>query len=98
MVVFPTAECAVKAAAQAQHGLADFEWPARDRVRVRMGIHTGTPTVHDGGYVGMDVHRASRMAGSAHGGQVVVSSTTAELAMECLPDSLKLKDLGGLIN
>ena len=44
-----------------------------------MGVHTGTPTPHDGGYVGMDVHRAARIAAVAHGGQVVVSEATARL-------------------
>ena len=78
-VVFTTAEAAVKAATQAQQELAAFEWPGGQQVRVRMGIHTGSPTVHDGSYVGMDVHRAARIAGAAHGGQVVVSSATAEL-------------------
>jgi predicted ATPase/class 3 adenylate cyclase len=94
MVVFPTAEGAVAAAAQAQRELAAFDWPGGEQVRVRMGIHTGTPTVHDGGYVGMDVHRAARIAGAAHGGQVVLSSATAELVAGCLPDQVDLRDLG----
>src|SRR4051794_12036993 len=51
-VVFPTAEAAVAAAAQSQRGLARFAWPAGERVQVRIGIHTGSPQVHDGGYVG----------------------------------------------
>jgi predicted ATPase/class 3 adenylate cyclase len=93
-VVFPTAEGAVAAAAQGQRGLAGFEWPGTDRVRVRMGIHTGSPMVHDGAYVGMDVHRAARIAGAAHGGQVVLSSATAELASPSLPDGLWFQDLG----
>ena len=42
-VVFPTAEGAVAAAVQAQRELAAFEWPGGEQVRVRMGIHTGTP-------------------------------------------------------
>ncbi len=46
-VVFPTAEGAVKAAAQAQRELAAFEWPGGERVRVRMGVHTGAPTPHE---------------------------------------------------
>jgi predicted ATPase/class 3 adenylate cyclase len=94
LVVFPTAEGAVGAAVQAQRDLAACEWPAGEQVKVRMGIHTGTPQVHDGGYVGMDVHRAARIAGSAHGGQVVVSSATAELVAGCLPDLVVLRDLG----
>jgi predicted ATPase/class 3 adenylate cyclase len=93
-VVFPTAEGAVAAAAQAQQELTAFEWPGGEPVRVRMGIHTGSPQVHDGGYVGMDVHRAARIAGSAHGGQVVVSSVTAELVSGCLPTNVDLRDLG----
>jgi predicted ATPase/class 3 adenylate cyclase len=93
-VVFPTAEGAVKAAAQAQRELEDYPWPGGERLRVRIGIHTGSPQVHDGNYVGMDVHRAARIAGSAHGGQVVVSSVTAELARGGLPDGVGLRDLG----
>jgi predicted ATPase/class 3 adenylate cyclase len=94
MVVFPTAQGAVTAATQAQRELAVFDWPAGEPVKVRMGIHAGTPTVHDGGYVGMDVVRAARIAASAHGGQVVVSSATAELVGGCLPERVGLRDLG----
>jgi predicted ATPase/class 3 adenylate cyclase len=93
-VVFPTAEAAVAAAVQGQRALAGFEWPAGERVRVRMGIHTGTPKVSDGAYVGMDVHRAARIAGAAHGGQVLVSEATSGLTAECLPEQVTLKDLG----
>jgi predicted ATPase len=58
-----------------------------------MGLHTGQPTEIDNDYVGMDVHRAARLAATAHGGQVVVSGTTAKLFGE-LPESAQLKDLG----
>ena len=44
-------------------------------IRVRMGLHTGTPTVTDEGYVGIDVHRAARIAALAHGGQTLLSET-----------------------
>jgi class 3 adenylate cyclase len=93
-VVFPTAGAAVSAAAQGQRELAAYPWPGGERVRVRIGIHTGSPSVHDGEYVGMDVHRAARIASSAHGGQVVVSSVTADLARGGLPDGVGLRDLG----
>jgi predicted ATPase/class 3 adenylate cyclase len=93
-VVFPTADGAVKAAAQAQRELEVYPWPGGERVRVRIGIHTGSPQLHDSNYVGMDVHRAARIAGSAHGGQVVVSSVTADLARGGLPDGVGLRDLG----
>jgi predicted ATPase/class 3 adenylate cyclase len=93
-VVFPTAEGAVAAAVQAQRELAEYPWPSGERVRVRMGVHTGSPQVHDGGYVGMDVHRAARIAAAAHGGQVVVSEATAHLLPRAGMDGVRLMDLG----
>jgi predicted ATPase len=72
-VAFPTAPGALAAAAQALEGLSP------GRVRVRMGIHTGTPHLAEEGYVGADVHRAARIAASGHGGQVLVSASTASL-------------------
>ena len=93
-VVFPTAQGAVHAAVQAQRGLETHTWPGDERVRVRMGIHTGSPQVHHDDYVGMDVHRAARIASSAHGGQAVLSSVAAELARDGLPDGVGLRDLG----
>jgi predicted ATPase len=72
-VAFPTAEGAVHAAEEAQQALA--EGP----IRVRMGIHTGTPVLTGEGYVGADVHRAARIAAAGHGGQVLISSSAAAL-------------------
>jgi predicted ATPase/class 3 adenylate cyclase len=82
-VAFPTAPGALAAAADAQSALASGP------VRVRMGLHTGAPLVADDGYVGVDIHRAARIAAAAHGGQVVVSAATAALA-----DDARLLDLG----
>ncbi|HEX6761986.1 MAG TPA: adenylate/guanylate cyclase domain-containing protein [Gaiellaceae bacterium] len=70
---FPTAPGAVAAAAD---GLAAL---AGGPIRVRIGLHTGTPVLTGEGYVGADVHRAARIAAVAHGGQVVVSGATAAL-------------------
>ena len=72
-VAFPTAPGALEAAASALAGLASGP------IRVRMGIHTGTPLLGEEGYVGVDVHRAARIAGAGHGGQVLVSASTAAL-------------------
>ncbi len=72
-VAFPTAPGALAAAREALAGLSP------GRIRVRIGIHTGTPYVTDEGYVGADVHRAARIAAVGHGGQVLVSATTAVL-------------------
>lgn len=93
-VVFGTAEAAVAAAVEGQRQLAGHVWPDGVAVRVRMGIHTGTPTRHGDGYVGLDVHRGSRIAASAHGGQVVVSASTAELVRDALPVGVTIRDLG----
>jgi predicted ATPase/class 3 adenylate cyclase len=91
-VVFPSAGDAVAAAVQGQRGLEEQCWPGGERLRVRMGIHTGTPGVHDGDYWGMDVHLAARIAAAAHGGQVIVSAVTGQLTL--LPDGVSLRDLG----
>jgi predicted ATPase/class 3 adenylate cyclase len=71
-VAFARPRDAVAAAADAQRALANGP------VRVRMGVHTGRPTVTDEGYVGMDVHLGARIAAAGHGGQVVVSRATAD--------------------
>jgi len=88
-VAFPTAPGAAAAAAGAQAALA-----ARP-LRARMGLHTGTPQLADGDYVGMDVHTGARIAGVAHGGQVLLSQSTRELiAAEVFDLGLhRLKDL-----
>ena len=82
-IAFSTAPAALAAAAEAQQLLADGP------IRVRMGIHTGTPRVTEEGYVGPDVHRAARIAAAGHGGQILVSSSTAPLV-----GSDSLRDLG----
>ena len=70
---------AAAAALQAQQGLSDPNRTAGERVRVRMGLHSGEPMLHGDGYVGIDVHRAARIAGVAHGGQIVMSEVTSNL-------------------
>src|SRR4051794_20332982 len=58
-----------------------------------MGLHTGEPVAHDGGYVGMDVHRAARVSAAAHGGQVVLTAATHQLVAESLPGDTTVVDL-----
>jgi predicted ATPase/class 3 adenylate cyclase len=79
-VVFDNAPAAVRAAVMGQRGLLSSTWPSGERVLVRMGLHTGSPMPHNDAYVGMDVHRAARVAGVAQGGQILVSDATAALA------------------
>ncbi len=93
-VVFNVASHATSAALQAQRDLSAQGWPGGERVTVRMGLHTGEPIAHHDGYVGMDVHRAARIAAAAHGGQVVLSATTTALVSGRLDDDAWLVDLG----
>ena len=92
-VVFTSATDAVSAALAAQHRLSSYTWPDGAALRVRMGLHTGEPTRHEDDYIGLDVHRAARIASAAHGGQIVVSASTASLIGDRLPE-VRLKDLG----
>jgi class 3 adenylate cyclase len=93
-VAFSDAGGAVAAAEEGQRSLATYVWPEGVAVRVRMGIHTGDPLVSDGHYVGIDVHRAARIAAAAHGGQVVVSERTGELISAPGAPAGILRDLG----
>ena len=92
-VVFSSAADAVGCALAAQRELAGYDWPGGDSVRVRMGLHSGEPTPHEDNYIGMDVHRAARIAATAHGGQVVLSEATVGLAAS-LPNGVSVVDLG----
>jgi class 3 adenylate cyclase/ATP/maltotriose-dependent transcriptional regulator MalT len=92
--VFKSAGAAVEAAIAAQRAIAQQEWPGRARVRVRMGLHTGEATVGQDGYVGFAVHQASRIGDAGHGGQILLSSTTAGLLEHDLPRDVSLRDLG----
>jgi predicted ATPase/class 3 adenylate cyclase len=93
-VVFPSAREAVAAVAAAQRALAAHPWPRQMPVRVRMGLHTGQPTLAATGYVGLDVHRAARISNAAHGGQVLLSQATCDLVRESLPPGTGLRFLG----
>jgi predicted ATPase/Tfp pilus assembly protein PilF len=81
-VAFARASDAVAAAADAQRAVASGV------VRVRMGLHTGEAVRAEEGYVGVDVHRAARIAAAGHGGQVLLSQTTADLT------AVEVRDLG----
>src|SRR5215469_7605134 len=93
-VAFPTAPAAVAAAVEATRTLAAHAWPANAPLRVRIGLHTGTPQLVGDHYVGLDVHRAARMAAAGHGGQVLLSQTTRDLAAHSLPMGVTLRALG----
>ncbi len=89
-VAFPTATDALAAAGEGREALH------AGPIRVRMGLHTGEPLVTAEGYVGIDVHRAARIAAAGHGGQILISQSTRELLpADCLRElgQHRLKDL-----
>ena len=94
-VAFPDAAQALIAVVEIQRALAQYHWPQDVKVRVRMGLHTGEASrSEEGGYIGIDVHRAARIAHVGYGGQVLLSATTEALVRYDLPQGVKLLDLG----
>jgi class 3 adenylate cyclase len=93
-VVFPRATQAVAAAVATQRALAAAAWPEGGAVRVRIGLHTGEPIRTAVGYTGLDVIRAARIKEAGHGGQVLLSKSTAALVEDALISGLSLQDLG----
>jgi class 3 adenylate cyclase len=91
---FERARDAVGAAVAGQRALAAHEWPDGSALRVRMSLHTGEPIVGEEGYVGIDVHRAARICSAGHGGQVLLSATTAALVSGAMPEGVSKLDLG----
>jgi class 3 adenylate cyclase len=92
--VFSSPSACVGAAVQMQRALVSHPWPAGQAVRVRMGIHSGEAEQTPVGLVGLEVHRAARIAAVAHGGQIVLSAATAALLRDSTPPGASLRDLG----
>ena len=92
--VFSSPRACLAAALDMQHALGSHGWPGGEQVRVRMGVHAGEAQQTETGLVGLDVHRAARIAAVAHDGQVLVSQTAAALADDALPPGAVLRDLG----
>jgi class 3 adenylate cyclase len=91
---FARARDAVAGAVAAQRALAAHDWPDGIELRVRMSLHTGEPVLGEEGYVGIDVHRAARICAAGHGGQVLLSATTAALVASGLPEGVGEVELG----
>jgi DNA-binding NarL/FixJ family response regulator/class 3 adenylate cyclase len=78
LAAFCEAADAAAAALAAQRALRDADWPDGARVRVRIGIHAGTPDYGEEGYTGLDIVRAARVSHAGHGGQILTTATTIE--------------------
>jgi class 3 adenylate cyclase len=90
---FRKATDAALAAGAAQRDLAEHPWPDGSEVRVRMGMHTGEPTVGDEGYHGLGVHRAARIMAAGHGGQILLSQATCSVLEDDELPGIRLRDL-----
>lgn len=93
-ISFNKAKAAVEAAIEIQKRLESHKWTGEVQVNVRMGIHTGEPNVSESGYIGIDVHLASRIGAAGHGKQILISETTKTLIENDLPEEISIKDLG----
>lgn len=92
--VFTSPDDAIAAAVDFQRGLESHDWKGEARIRVRAGIHTGEGATGGDNYVGIDVHRAARIGAAGHGGQVLVSNSTAVLVQDHLPEGVALRSMG----
>jgi predicted ATPase/class 3 adenylate cyclase len=90
---FDRPSAGIAASAAAQRALAGHDWGDHP-VRVRMGVHTGEALLVADDYVGLEVHRAARIAAAAHGGQILLSEATVAAASEAVGDGLSVRDLG----
>ncbi len=94
LAAFASAEDAVACAMSMQRAFAAYEWPGERDVRVRVGLHTGEAHLADGVYGGTNVRRVRHIARSGHGGQILMSATTAALNERDLPTATMLRDHG----
>jgi predicted ATPase/class 3 adenylate cyclase/DNA-binding CsgD family transcriptional regulator len=95
VAAFSSASDAVAAALEGQQALTEEDWPAGAEITVRMALHTGDAQIRDERfYVGPSIIRCARIRALGHGGQVLISSTTADLLADRLPKGAALLPLG----
>ena len=92
--VFRRATHALEAAVAIQRALRDKTWPQKADVRVRIGMHTGRPTLTETGYVGIAVNIAARVCYASHGGQILLSSAAHDAFNERLAEGIAFRSLG----
>ena len=85
---------ALATAMRIQRAMREQPWQRDQEVRVRIGLHTGRPTISDAAYVGITVHTAARVCAAGHGGQILVSSATRDAMVETVPADMSLRPLG----
>ena len=92
--VFKHPPAAVEAAVAIQRAVRDHAWPAGSRVLLRAGVHSGRPTLTEGGYVGLAVHTTARVSAAAHGGQILLTGAAARAIGEALAGLASFAELG----
>jgi class 3 adenylate cyclase len=92
--VFERAPAAIEAAGAIQREVGDRTWAERVEVRLRIGIHSGRPTLTDDGHIGLPVHTTARLCSAAHGGQIVVSGATRAAIGTSAPSGVRFRSLG----
>ena len=92
--VFESPGAALDAAVATQRVLGESSWEDGLEVNVRMGIHSGYPTLDDVNYIGIAIHTTARVCDAAHGGQVIVSGDTKEASQDQRPAGLRFVNLG----
>ena len=92
--VFERGAAAVEAAIEIQRELGTRPWKDGALVQVRIGIHSGRPTLTDAGYIGLAVHATARVCAAAHGGQIVVSGATRVAVGAAAPGGVRFRNLG----
>ncbi len=92
--VFTTGPAAIQAAIAIQGAIASHAWPDDGRVLLRAGLHSGRPTLTDGGYVGVAVHAVNRIAAVAGGGQIVMSHAVLRMLGEEVMVGVTFNELG----
>jgi class 3 adenylate cyclase len=92
--VFEGPGSALETAVAIQRELRQRSWDDGLEVRVRIGVHSGYPTLADANYIGLPVHAAARICAAAHGGQILISGDTREAVLSSRPDGVRFRSIG----
>jgi class 3 adenylate cyclase len=94
LAVFDRAPGALEAALEIERGVQGRAWPEDVGVRLRIGIHSGRPTLTDAGYVGLAVHTVARICSAGHGGQILLSAAARDAVGRSRPTGIRFRSLG----
>ena len=94
LTVFERAPAALEAALEMERGVQARAWPDDVGVRIRIGIHSGRPTLTDAGYVGLTVHTVARICSAGHGGQILLSAAARDAVGRSRPTGIRFRNLG----